>query len=722
MSKKSKRQDIPENLKWEGENNLKFLAKRHDKRFGDISVYTNKRTNQKVMCKEKASGDMKQFGRDVNTARQRMSMQNQYLHKMLGWSTQTKKELCSTHHYVKMFYEYPSSDLRNETAQRKKNNTKMTEAELSNATSNALNGLDYLHAKKLAHGDIRPQLISANRMNSGQEANKFELLDRLADPSPLTKCQINNMMNNKELFMSPQLWKSINTKGKKKPPFNRQKNDLFALGMSVLSAGNQTSLKKCYQKGGKFNANELNAQLKTFGDNYGHNRSLTNVVSSLVTLDEAQRPSTELMLQRGPGYVENVVNAKGPAIVETEEFVETRYETTNEPDVPFEQPKFSKKTTNVVHSNNVDPGYNDQVNMNFHRKQANQISNEVEMKNQEKVRAEKVVAGDDFFSNPTPAYEAYQPNTYVPAQKVEPVVHHQPTTEVVYQQPEVVYQEPTYTQPTTTYVQAQPTTTYVQAQPTTTYVQSEPTYTQPTTTYVQSEPTYTQPTTTYVQAPSTNTHTYVETTSMSTPSYVQSTPVKSEYRESQPTTVTSNDGSTVTYGKPRVVRKYVDHSSRRSFRGGEEVPTSSFQVRNEAHVENIVSTQPTTYVQSTPQTTYVQSTPQTYTQPSTTTYVESTPQTYTQPTTTTYVESTPQTYSQPTTTYVESTPQTGYTVSKKKSTTFQDAQFGEVQTNGGLESYGNVQTTTEGYVSKKKVIVRDGDGNIIEEYEEDVHQ
>ena len=188
MSKRSKKQDIPENLKWEGEKNLKFLAKRHDKRFGDISVFTNKRTNQKVMCKEKASGDMKQFGRDVNTARQRMSMQNQYLHKMLGWSTQTKKELCSTHHYVKMFYEYPGSDLRNETAQRKKNSTKMTESELSNATSNALNGLDYLHSKKLAHGDIRPQLISANRMNSGQEANKFELLDRLADPSPLTKC------------------------------------------------------------------------------------------------------------------------------------------------------------------------------------------------------------------------------------------------------------------------------------------------------------------------------------------------------------------------------------------------------------------------------------------------------------------------------------------------------------------------------------------------------
>ena len=757
MSKRSKKQDIPENLKWEGEKNLKFLAKRHDKRFGDISVFTNKRTNQKVMCKEKASGDMKQFGRDVNTARQRMSMQNQYLHKMLGWSTQTKKELCSTHHYVKMFYEYPGSDLRNETAQRKKNSTKMTESELSNATSNALNGLDYLHSKKLAHGDIRPQLISANRMNSGQEANKFELLDRLADPSPLTKCQINNMMNNKELFMSPQLWKSINTKGKKKPPFNRQKNDLFALGMSVLSAGNQTSMKKCYKKGGKFDAAELNKQLKNFGDNYGHNKSLTNVVSSLVTLDETQRPTTNLMLQRGPDFG-------------AEEFVEKTFETTNEADVPFEQHQFNNKTVHtetVVHTENVVNTRNEnfvnqqqhqnenfvnqhvqheevyeQPNKNFHRKQANMVSQEVENANKQQVQTQQVVAGDDFFNNPAPTYEAYQPTTnYVQAEKVEPVVYEQQpqvvnqyeTQEVVYQQPQTNYvqsqpqttyvqsqPQTTYVQPQTTYVQSEPQTTYVQSQPQTTYVQSTP-----QTTYVQSQPqtTYVEstPQTTYVQS-TPNTTTYVENTTVSSPSFVQTTSMKSDHRPSQTTTMT--DGSNVTYGTPRVVRKYVDHSSRRSFRGGEEVPVSNFQVRNEAHVEKIVSSQPTTtyvqsqpqttttYVESSPQTTYVQSTPQT-----TTTYVDSNPRT-----TTTYVESAPQT----TTTYVESSPQTMYNMSKKKSTTFQDAQFGEVQSNGNNyvqgESYSNLQpaSTTEGYVSKKKVIVRDGDGNIIEEYEEDV--
>jgi len=705
MSQRSKKQKVPENLKWEGEKNLKFAAKRHDKRFGDISIYNNTRTNQKVMCKEKASGDMKQFGRDVNTARQRMSMQNQYLHKMLGWSTQTKKELCSTHHYVKMFYEYPDSDLRNETAQRKKNKTVLSERELSNATSNALNGLSYLHNKKLAHGDIRPQLISAKRMNSGQEVNKFELLDRLADPSPLVKCQINNMMNNKELFMSPQLWRHINTKGKKKPPFNRQKNDLFALGMSMLSAGNQSSMKNCYKKGGKFDANALNTHLANFNQRYGQNPSLTNVVSSLVTLDEAQRPDTTLMLEKGH---------RGPT-----EFVETHYqEAETREDVPFEM---AKRTVpqEVEQVQQVE-----QPMMTFNKKQAvNQVAKEVELAHKNKpAETSKVVTGDDFFSNPAPVYQPYQPQTYVPAEKVEPVTYTQPDTVYVQQEPQVVYTEApkaTYTQPvTTTYVESAPQVTYSQPT-TTTYVESAPqvTYSQPTTTtYVESAPqtTYTQPATT---------------------TYVESTPVKSEYRSSQPTTVTSNDGSTITYGTPRVVRKYVDHSSRRSFRGGDN--SQSFTVNKQPHVETIVSSQPTTTTYTQPTTTtYVESTPQaTYTQPTTTTYVESTPQTtYTQPATTTYVQSTPTTTTRvvqgettyQTSGYTESTPQTSYTVNKKKSTVFHDAQFGDINTNGnGLvqqqEVYTNSQPVTSSEkVVMKKVVVRDGDGNIIEEYEEPV--
>ena len=736
MSKRSKKQDIPENMKWEGEKNLKFIAKRHDKRFGDISIYQNNRTNSKVMCKEKASGDKTQFGKDINIARQRMTMQNQYLHKMLGWSTQTKKELCSTHHYVKMFYEYPGSDLRNETAQRKKVNNTLTENELSSATSNSLNGLDFLHNKKLAHGDIRPQLIGANRMNSGQEVNKFELLDRLADPSPLTKCQINNMMNNKELYMSPQLWKHINTKGKKKPAFDRQKNDLFALGMSVLSAGNQASMKNCYKKGGNFDANALNAHLKNFGDRYGHNRSLTNVVGSLVTLDEANRPSTNLMLQRG--YDDNV------DVVKHDTFDDVPFH--HEQDVNAHLPPApAPGPPEPVQDQGQDQG----IQVRFEKRPMNDIAKDVEIKNKAPAQQSKVVTGDTFFSNPTPVYQPYTPTTYMRAKIVEPA-YTAPTVTKYVQEPTHTYVEPTpqttYVEhrPETRYVQSTPQTNYVEHRPETTYVQSTPqtTYVEhrPETTYVQSTPTHTTyveqapqttyvehtPQTTYVQSTPTHT-TYTEKPIEST--YVQ-TPVKSEYRSSQPTTVNS-EGSNITYGTPRVVRKYVDHSSRRSFRGEDQGSTTNFTVQKDPHVEQIVSSysQPqTTYVQSQPQTTttYVESQPQT-----TTTYVQSQPQT-----TTTYVQSQPHT----TTTvhqgetivssgYSESHQQPSYHVSKKKSTTFHDAQFDEVRNNGTTvvrsDQYENGYGTTtvgQGKVVTRKVTVKDSEGNIIEQYDEPVDQ
>lgn len=295
----TKVESFPENKVWEGEANFKFMGKRHDPRFGDISILENKRTKARVMVKEKSSGDNRQFHSDINMARQRMLLQNDNLHRMLGWSCSTKKELCSTHHYVKLFFEYPTSDLRNEVAEsKKKKNELLSDNVLSVATSNALHGLDYLHMQKLAHGDIRPQLISAEKVGSVGSPNQFKLLDRLSDPSPVERAQANNVMHNKELFMSPQLYKRINTKGKKKPPYSRQKNDLFALGMTMISAGNAKSVKNCYKRGGDFDKIKLKEHLDQFRNRNANNYSLCNVVTNLVEYDENARPDTSMLLGR----------------------------------------------------------------------------------------------------------------------------------------------------------------------------------------------------------------------------------------------------------------------------------------------------------------------------------------------------------------------------------------------------------------------------------------
>ena len=360
--------EYPENMTWEGESNFKFMGKWHDPRFGDISVLQNKRTKTRIMLKEKSSGDKKQFHKDIDMSRQRMTLQNENLHKMLGYSTVTKKELCSTHYYVKMFFEYPKSDLRNEVAESKKKKKELlSDTVLSVATSNSLHGLDYLHSKKLAHGDIRPQLISADKVGSVTSPNQFKLLDRLSDPSPIERAQINNIMNNKELFMSPQLYKRINTRGKKKPPYNRQKNDLFALGMSIISAGNAKSVKNCYKKGGDFDKVKLKEHLEKFRQQNASNYSLCNVVTNLVEYDENVRPDTGMLLGRKQMEVVQQV------VVENVE---------PEPEEPQEEVVVQTLPTPVVY------------------------------KKVEQEPEEKVVEGDNFFNN--------QPVTYVQNAPIEP--------------------------------------------------------------------------------------------------------------------------------------------------------------------------------------------------------------------------------------------------------------------------------------------------------------
>ena len=57
--------------------------------------------------------------------------------------------------------------------------------------------------------------------------------------------------------MSPELYRKL--KGKKKEQtFNPQKNDSFALGMTLLKLGTQDKVEDCYKSDGEFKWDRLN--------------------------------------------------------------------------------------------------------------------------------------------------------------------------------------------------------------------------------------------------------------------------------------------------------------------------------------------------------------------------------------------------------------------------------------------------------------------------------
>ena len=719
--------NVPENLPWEHEKKLKYVNKRHDIRFGDVMIYKDETTQRKVIKKEKKSGDKNKLSQDVMMANERMNLQSPFIQKMLGWSISTEKGLCSTNHFVGLFYDYPTSDLRNEIAERKKKKLGMSDGELSNIISNSLRGLDYIHSRGLAHGDIRPELIGCEKDKGSSSISHSVLLDRLADQSSIERAQTNRMLNKKQLFMSPQLYKLINTKGKKKPLYNRQKNDLFALGMTVISAGNGKTMNNCYVKGGDFNVNKLNEHKDNFNLKYQQNPELCRVVSDLVQIEEEMRPDPTVIAKEPQVIYQEYVNPEDNIDNHTEVAKNTFFKRQANPEVKSSSPQIDSHQPHPLdhEEHYVKPGeevvYGEPkvvrtyIDENSRRTEKGEVKTEI-------VRLKNAYDPNrhDVEQPVNAQYQStFQPNNEYKSSPQPGVTVYKKQAE----SPNYTNTTPTYTfnAPTTTFVNAQPKTTFVNAQPTTNYENGQPV----TTTYVEAQPT----TTTYINGQPVNT-TYVEAQPTITyengqpvTTYVKAEPIIT-YENGQPVTTYVNAQPTITYENEQPVTTYVNAQPTTTYENGQPV---------------------TTYVNAQPTITYENGQPVTTTfvnaQPTTTTYVNG------QPVTTTYVNAQPEIiYTENNEKVVSSyqkveiekevkeTTNLEYVISERQAIEFHNLKFEQNQSETEPENRFEEPVKSriaeegedlesfppEGKIIRKKIKIKNAEGEIIEEYDEPV--
>ena len=291
---------------WADERNYKPLKKLNDPRFGEITVVKNPQTNEVLFVKEKLASSKNEATEDVNYLKQRLNLNHPNLLRLVNYTTDVKKELCSTHYISKAFYGFPRSDVYKEGLERKKGGADFSHIELTHLVYQSLNGLEKVHSHGYAHGDIRPQLIGQDR-----SVNNFTLLDRLGDQTNFEKCQSNNIVNNKEIYMSPELYKKL--KGKdKKIIVNAQKNDIFSLGMSVLDAGGDQDVRKVYKSDGELDQLVLNERIMDFDNKHSANNPfLCNVVKTLLIQDPEERPAIRDLKESMPSYDEFRRNEQG---------------------------------------------------------------------------------------------------------------------------------------------------------------------------------------------------------------------------------------------------------------------------------------------------------------------------------------------------------------------------------------------------------------------------
>jgi len=596
------------NKQWDQEGLCKLIKRTSDPRFGDVSIMKHEKTNEIIFVKEKMATSKNEASNDIRELKSRIALNHPNLQKLVNYSTAVKKELCSTHYLSRGFYEFPRSDTQKELLERKRNLDGFSSSELTHLIYQILDGLHHLHSRNITHGDIRPLNIGYHKA-----ANHFQILDRLADPSPLEKLQASNIVNKKELFICPELWKKLQGKDKTLK-YSAYSNDLYALGLTVLHLGTSDSVQDIYKPNGEFNQQRLDQHIGDFNNKYNaENPYLCNIVQTLLNAKEEDRLDSAKLTQGLIPYDQFSMQER--------QGVKPQVAVHNEPQA---QPA---QTQPPVQNNSSDffgtpaqhpyvyaePSY-DKVVVNRSELEQNKTQGNYS----------NVNTTQDYTNG---SYNYGQPSYSYVVQNQAPVTYTYPTTQVQ-------TTAPSYSYAPTTYTYSQPTYNY--GNEPVTYVQSDPlNFAQPVNTvYYQAEPnTYVQSgtNTTFVNAnierPKEQSNSYTAYTvpaeRKSYTQYVTGIDGVKTIRRSYVNYVTQPETTTVTQPTTYVSTNPV--VTRRSYR----VNQSSVYTNT-----NPIVTRKSYTAQATPGTTYVQSSP--------VTYVQGTPSyTYSQPVNVVYSNYTP---------------------------------------------------------------------------------
>ena len=646
MASKDKKQAQPAltdaelNQKWEHTNEYQVYKRLNDRRLGEGTVLKHLKTGELIFLKEKLSSNRNEASNDLRELRARVNLNSPYLQRLLGYSSAIKKELCSTSYITQGYYEFPPQDVNQSLEAHKRDLTAPAAADLHQLLSDTVAAADNLHSKNITHGDIRPEYVMIAKKESVQPGQpRYRLIDRLADPSPLEKAQANNIVNRKDLYISPELWKKLQGKDKTLK-FSANKNDVYAVGLTTLYYGLQDSVQDLYQPNGDFNQTRLNEHLNNFGSKYqNQNPALVAALRTILSPNESDRPEAQQLLSAlksgNQGAFGNTQSAT---------FNQNQYQGYAQTNV-----KAAQDYTPYVQQNYAVQSTQDKYIVD--RSETNDNS-----------------SYNNYTNNTTQVYSHGQNETanysYAPSH-------------------------------TTTYVRAEPTThtTYTQEYPTT-YTSGDATtyaYTQPTTTFVNANVdgsrverksyTYTNPTytTTYTTAPATHSVIHADGTRVERKSYTYTAaPVTTTTYTAAPvttyttapvttyTTAPLTTYSTINADGTRVERKSYTYTAAPVTTvssinpDGTRIERKSYTYTNAPITTTTYTTAPTTYVSSAP-TTYVNAPMTTYStigvdgtrveRKSYTTYTAAPVTTYTTAPTT-YVSSAPTTYvNAPMTTY-----------------------------------------------------------------------
>lgn len=193
------------------------LSKKYDINFGEYSMRRGRINGDLMLSKDFKTNAKAQVAGIVKTLEERRLMVHPNLMALRDYSCKEHPSFCSTFYHTTSFYEYYETNLLKFKEMAKDPNVDFNERVIVKILYDMVllsvmqvSVLQFLQLNNITHGDIRPELIFISEVADNEKVAS-KLMDRLSDQGTSANTQLNNIMVNNNLYLSPKLFEKVLT-------------------------------------------------------------------------------------------------------------------------------------------------------------------------------------------------------------------------------------------------------------------------------------------------------------------------------------------------------------------------------------------------------------------------------------------------------------------------------------------------------------------------------
>jgi len=262
-----------------------FEKKLSDQRFGEIKLLKEKNTKLKIFQKDFSSNSKKEFDSYVEEVKKRTQLSHPNVLRILGQNTKKEDLFCTDYYKVSLFFESFNYDLEQEIFKRAKKNEYFAEADLWCIFDSVISACAFLQENQMFHGDIRP--FNVFIMNNGDyKITDTRLFRQNFNPAYFGLLE---GLDAKAHYPSPQVFEGLKDTDRNKPDnFDLVKNDVFALGLTILEAAHLKKPNVYDYEEYTVNSDKIEEALAKMKDRYSD--TLIQTLRFTLNFSETERP------------------------------------------------------------------------------------------------------------------------------------------------------------------------------------------------------------------------------------------------------------------------------------------------------------------------------------------------------------------------------------------------------------------------------------------------